>query len=239
MKPIVIFVPLLALLAAGCATRTPTQVVNSRGMQKTGRMIRTRTIERKNTGKMVDEPFVQLYIHEAITADTVKKSVLIPPLGIDSADLRETFTLQLFNYALHDFRNPLDRISVNSSFEPYIDEDNLIAPDGSLNIPELCAIGTLKKATHILCPIVDEIKPYDPQKITLRIALINIAEKKIVAELSGCFDAKEQSTYKAFSKYSKSYESGQDLRTKMQSPSNYRRFVAYMCAKVLSEKLPL
>lgn len=231
-------------LLCGCASPSSDQsTISRRGLQNGGRIVRSKSGEPERAEKMVSHPCVQLYVHEELSPEMIKKTVLIPPLGIDSNQVREDFSLQIYNHTQRYFSKPVDRISTHSSFKPYIEDNNLIAPDGFLNLPELCAIGQLKNASHILCPIVEEITPYPPQKITLRIALIDIDEKKIVAELSGSFDSKDRASCDAFAAYLKENENEsnrpEDLRMQIQSPLKYRRFVAYLCCKMLSQNLPL
>jgi len=172
----------------------------------------------------------------------VKRILILPPLGIDDPDVQRSFHQQIYSAAQRRFTTPLKIVLASSAYAPYIDESNLVRNDGTLNIKEVAVIGALMNSSHVICPYVLELKPYHPQRIDIRLSVVNSGTGKVSAELSSVFDARENDVFDYFMEYSKSHqgleESEEDLRLKIKSPTAFQAFVADLCNTVMADRLP-
>lgn len=208
---------MLAILLAGCATNPITEVSSS------------------------PHSPVRIYLAPG-TETNVQQTLLLPPLGISDLTESETIQQQLYSSARRHFAKPIRTVSKDSAYASYITERNLMNSDGTLNATEVVMIGKLMNATHVICPVFKEIKPYYPQKIILSITIVNTETGDTPAELSGVFDARESDVRDWFEDYSKRHkskrETSDDLRMKLRSPAAFQAFVSDICFSMLGERLP-
>ena len=208
---------LLALFLTGCATPETTPV------------------------PAIPHSPVRVYISEN-TLTNVQQTLLLPPMGIDDPLTRDRLQQQLFSSARRHFAKPLRVVSPGSAYSNYITERNLMNSDGTLNAPEVVMIGTLMNATHVICPIFEEIRPYSPQKITLNITIVDTETGQTPGELSAVFDARESDIREWFMDYSFRHkadgETEDDLNMKLRSPAEFQAFISDICFSMLAERLP-
>lgn len=173
----------------------------------------------------------------------VEQILILPPLGIEDLDLQQSFLQQLYGAAQRRFATPLKTVQVNSAYAPYISDNNLMRNDGSLDVGEVAFIGALMNCSHVICPYVRELKAYHPQRIDIRLMVVNIGTGKVCAEFSGVFDARENDVFDYFMEYSKAHKSKKervdDLGFKIKSPAAFQSFVADMCSTVMADRLSL
>ena len=172
-----------------------------------------------------------------------KRILILPPLGIDSPEVQRNFHQQLYSAAQRRFTTPLKIVLSNSAYAPYIDEDNLMRNDGTVNVAEVAIVGGLMNCSHVILPYVKEIRPYHPQRIDIQLIVIHSGADKVSAELSSVFDARESDVFRYFAQYSKSNgdssKNEEDLRLKIKSPAAFQAFVADLCCTVMADRLHL
>jgi len=189
---------------------------------------------------------VRMYVYEK----SIKKAketelnqiLILPPLGIDDPHVQRRFQQQLYSAAQRRFTTPLAIVLADSAYKPYIEESNLVRNDGLLNIEEVAIIGALMNCSYVICPYIRELKPYHPQRIDIRIVVVNAGNGKVSAELSSVFDARENDIFDYFIEHCESRknpdESKDDLGLKIKSPAAFQAFVADMCSTVMAARLP-
>ena len=175
---------------------------------------------------------------EAAKADTV---LLLPPLGIKDPQTRNHFHELFYRTALRRFSAPVMEIPADSAYAPYIDSKNLILNDGTLNYKEIAIIGNLMGANYVICPQAYEIRPYPPQRIDLRILVINAQTDLICAEMFAVFDANDRDVVEYFNQFCQSNkekpEEDEDLDFRLKSPTAFQTFAIDLCSTVLAQKL--
>jgi hypothetical protein len=185
---------------------------------------------------------VRLHIYEKPDPAHINQILILPPLGISDPGIRNRFHLTLYGAAQRRFTAPVKLIMADSAYSPYVEENNLLLSDGTINLEEVSIIGNLMNTSYVICPFVRELKPYHPQRIDIRLIVVDAALSKECVELSSVFDAQDNDVLDYFMEYSESHknksESTDDLVFKIKSPAAFQAFVADMCTSVMADKLP-
>ena len=202
---------------------------------------RTQTIAPLSVNTTQHSP-VRMHVYDSPDPLYINKVLLLPPLGLENPDERDRLQKTLYSAAQRRFTVPINMISSDSAYAPYTDESNLICSDGTINLDEISIIGNLMNTVYVICPYVRELKPYHPQRIDIKILVIDASKNQLCAELSSVFDAQDNDTFDYFMEYSQSHknkgESYDDLTFRIKSPAAFQAFVADMCSSVMAEKLP-
>ncbi len=202
---------------------------------------RTKRIAPLNVSTKQHSP-VRMHIYEKLDPEQISQLLILPPLGIDNPEERTRFHRTLYRAAQRRFKAPVKLVITDSAYAPYVEKDNLLLNDGTINLEEISIIGKLMNTSYVICPYVRELKPYHPQRIDIRLVVVNTDKGSIAAEISGVFDAQDNDVIDYFMKYGESHknktESKDDLSFKIKSPAAFQAFVADMCTSVMVDKLP-
>lgn len=185
---------------------------------------------------------VRLHLFEPLDPTYINQVLLLPPLGIKDPDLRDRIQRTLYSAAQRRFTVPIRMVSADSAYSPYVGRDNLIRNDGTFNLEEIAIIGNLMNTIYVICPHIRELKPYHPQLIDIQILIVDAANAKVCAELSGVFDARDNDTFDNFISYGTSHKkkdaTEDDMAFQIQSPAAFQGFVADASFSVMAEQLP-
>jgi len=167
--------------------------------------------------------------------------LLLPPFG----NISEKYRMDLQNNLFQEMRNyfPARVITVakNSSFAEYLDSDNILFSSNVVNPQEAGRIGQLSDATHVICVVVNELRPYQPQNLSLTLHVIDSKLCKSIAEMNANLDCTEQQVVMALSEHLQGREARkhdiQSLDILLSSPTHFSAFASSKCSKILAENL--
>jgi hypothetical protein len=168
-----------------------------------------------------------------------EKVLLFPPLGEMPAENLEQLQKHLHQEMLNYFMAPVYTLSRDGRMREYISEDNLLLAGGMFNTEEAGRIGKMLGATHSLCVLVRQFRPYPPQVLALSLVMVDNETCRMVAEMDATFDAAQQEVLIAADEYlqtrlAREYSS-QNLDILLRSPTQYSGFVSCYCCRVLAQ----
>ncbi len=166
--------------------------------------------------------------------------LLLSPMGIEDETLSYGFHSALSAAMKRRLATPLRIVEPDGAYAPYIEEDNLIFSDGTINAVEVAIIGKLMACDYVICPYVIELRPYHPQRISVRLLVVCTQTQRMCAEIVGVFDVSDEEIFEYFVEYNKAngFEGDpEDLRFKIKSPAAFQAFTADLCSMVTAEQL--
>jgi hypothetical protein len=165
--------------------------------------------------------------------------LLLPPLGIEDKNMSNSFHSALSSAMKRRLTTPLRIIEPDGAYAPYLEENNLIFSDGTINAAEASIIGKLMACDYVICPYIIELRPYHPQRLSIRLLVVCAETERMCAEITGFFDVSDNQIFDYFVTYSKAngfQGDPDDLRFKIKSPATFQAFIADLCT-VMAEKL--
>jgi len=167
--------------------------------------------------------------------------LLLPPFGSILEKHRKDLQNNLFQEMRNYFPARVIMLEKNSSFSEYLDGDNMLYSGNVVNPQEAGKIGQLAGATHVVCVVVNELRPYQPQNLSLTIHVIDSKLCKSIGEMNANLDCAEQQVVMAMSDYLQGREARkhdiQSLDILLSSPTHFSAFASAKCSKVLAENL--
>jgi hypothetical protein len=173
---------------------------------------------------------------------TADRCLLLPITGElpepQARMLQQTFFREACNYLTANIIELKD----NERPAGYATRHNLY-PDGiTLNVQEASRLGALLGMTHVIAVYVREYRPYHPQVLTLRLALVDVRTKRQCVNMEAAFDATQQQLMKTMAEYLQARRARKNdttnLEIMLRSPTEYAAFAASFCCKSLSQTLP-
>lgn len=168
--------------------------------------------------------------------------LLLPPLGIEDKNLSTSFHSALSAAMKRRLTTPLRIIEPDGAYAPYLDEQNLIFSDGTINATEVAIIGKLMACDYVICPYIIEFRPYHPQRISIRLLVVCTETQRMCAEITGVFDVSDNQIFDYFVTYNNANGfkgDPEDLRFKIKSPAVFQAFTADLCSTIVAEKLEM
>lgn len=182
---------------------------------------------------------VRLVIHEGMLSNELTEILLLPPIGVENKIQSDQFNAAISAAMRKHLVTPIRMIQPEGAYAPYLREKNLIHSDGTINATEAAIIGELMGCDYIICPYVTVLRPYPPQRISLRFLIVCTQTRRMCAELSGEFNADDPDTYDYFVDYNiaSGYNGDlDDLRFKIKSPAAFQAFTADACSSVIAKR---
>ncbi len=172
---------------------------------------------------------------------TADRCLLLPVTGElpepQARMLQQTFFREACNYL------PANIIELKDNERPagYATRHNLY-PDGiTLNVQEASRLGALLGMTHVIAVYVREYRPYHPQVLTLRVALVDVRARRQRVNLEAAFDATQQQLMTTMADYLQARRARKNdatnLEIMLRSPAEFAAFAASFCCKSLSQTL--
>ncbi len=170
-----------------------------------------------------------------------EKILLLPPIGNMPTDNLDQLQKHIHQEMLNYFRAPVYTVSRDGRMKEYLHEDNLLLTSDQFDLQEAGRIGELLGATHALCVLVRQFRPYPPQVLALSLVMVETRTREAVAEMDATFDASQQEVMIAADQYmqtrlAREY-SAQNLDILLRSPTQYSGFVSSYCCRVLAQVL--
>jgi hypothetical protein len=170
-----------------------------------------------------------------------ERVLLLPVMDGDAKESRAILQAQFFRSMKTYLPVRVVLAEENNAYTSYLQEDNLIAPDGQFDVSEAGRIGKLHGATHVLCVGIREWQQYPPQTLALTITMIDCASQQVILAMDATFDASEQQVVMALGDHLQRRKamkySDHSLDTLLRSPTKYAMFVASQCNRAIAAKL--
>lgn len=170
-----------------------------------------------------------------------ERILLLPPMGKMTRKNMDAIRVSLYHAMRHRFPAEISYAKKDGRLAEYLAEDNLLLFDGTFNFQESGRLGRLLGASHVLCVRVCKLRPYPPQVLSLRFALVETESCQAVAEMSAIFDASEQQVVTQLGDYMQSRRARkfnqQNLDIMLRSPSEYTAFVMDRCLYAFADKV--
>jgi hypothetical protein len=188
-------------------------------------------------------PLVRAFTVDQMPAwDGTEQFLVLPPQGKGIPPdlmklLHQNLMAELRNYLPVNVHALAD----TPAADPLVEQGNLMTTGGTLDINEVSRLAALVKATHVVAVQVMEFRPYPPQKVALRLLVVDVALQQTLLNLDGTFDAAEQQVLLALSDHLQSRRARrfdiQSLEVMLQSPMEFSGFVCARCADAAAEEL--
>ena len=168
--------------------------------------------------------------------------LVLPPYSKEvSPELRKLIHRSL----VQELRNYLPAnvlsLEIDEGSQCYTGTENIRVIGDVLDPDEVGRLGSLVNASHVIAVYVHEFRPYPPQKISLRLVVVDVELLQDIVHLDGVFDASEQQVVLALSDHLQARRARrfdtQSLGIMLQSPAEFSGFVSARCAETGAREL--
>ena len=193
-------------------------------------------------GRPEDIPVIRVYnVQEGNYPGPSQTMLLLPPLGEISPAFRDSLQLDIQEEFQNYFNARITSINAEGKMAEYVAAKNLAPEAGFFDFAEIGRLCELMQTEYAICTWVQELRPYPPQVLTVYMTILDVKQKKLIAELDATFNASEQKVVIALQDYLQRRRARKFNRSNLdfmlQSPSEFQRFAISECCHTLALEL--